>query len=64
VFGGLRSASAGQRIFVGILVGFGFYLVSQITSQLGQVYNLNPLFAMLTPNVLFLAIGLRAVRRV
>jgi lipopolysaccharide export system permease protein len=64
VFGGLRSVSAGQRIFVGILVGFGFYLVSQITSQMGQVYNLNPLLAMLTPIVLFLAIGLRAMRQV
>ena len=64
VFGGLRSVAAGQRIFVGILVGFGFYLVSQISSQLGQVYNLNPLLAMLTPIVLFLAIGLRAMRQV
>jgi len=64
VFGGLRSVTAGQRIFVGILVGFGFYLVSQVASQLGQVYNLNPLFAMLTPVILFLATGLRAMRRV
>jgi lipopolysaccharide export system permease protein len=64
VFGGLRSVAAGQRIFVGILVGFGFYLVSQIASQLGQVYNLNPLIAMLTPVILFLAIGLRAMRRI
>jgi lipopolysaccharide export system permease protein len=63
VFGGLRTATAGQRIFVGILVGFGFYLVSQIASQLGQVYNLNPVFAILTPVILFLLIGLRAMRR-
>jgi len=64
VFGGLRSVTAGQRIFVGILVGFGFYLVSQVASQLGQVYNLNPLFALLTPVMLFLATGFRAMRRV
>jgi lipopolysaccharide export system permease protein len=64
VFGGLRSVTTGQRIFVGILVGFGFYLVSQVASQLGQVYNLNPLVTMLTPNILFLAIGMRAMRRV
>ncbi|MGD8630079.1 MAG: LPS export ABC transporter permease LptG [Gammaproteobacteria bacterium] len=63
VFGGLRSVTAGQRIFVGILVGFGFYLVSQIASQMGQVYNLNPLFAILTPIILFLAVGIRAMRR-
>jgi len=63
VFGGLRSVSAGQRIFVGILVGFGFYLVSQVSSQMGQVYNLNPLFAILAPVILFLALGMRAMRR-
>jgi lipopolysaccharide export system permease protein len=63
VFGGLRSVTTGQRIFVGLLVGFGFYLVSQIASQMGQVYKLNPLFAMLTPIILFLAIGMRAMRR-
>jgi len=64
VFGGLRSVTAGQRVFVGVLVGFGFYLVSQVATQLGQVYGLNPLLAMLVPNLLFLAGGLRAVRRI
>jgi lipopolysaccharide export system permease protein len=63
VFGGLRSAAAGQRIFIGILVGFGFYIVSQIAGQMGQVYDLNPLLATLTPSVIFLLIGVRAVRR-
>lgn len=63
VFGGLRSAAAGQRIFIGILVGFGFYIVSQIAGQMGRVYDLNPLLATLTPSVIFLLIGVRAVRR-
>jgi lipopolysaccharide export system permease protein len=59
----LRSAAAGQRIFIGILVGFGFYIVSQIAGQMGRVYDLNPLLATLTPSVIFLLIGVRAVRR-
>lgn len=63
VFGGLRRVTSGQRIFVGILAGFGFYLFSQIASQVGQVYDLNPLLAMLAPNLLFLVVGLRAMRR-
>jgi len=63
VFGGLRSVSAGQRVFVGILVGFGFYIVSQIAGQMGRVYELNPLLATLTPSLIFLLIGIRAVRR-
>jgi len=64
VFGGMRSVTTGQRIFLGVLVGFGFYLVSQIINQMGQVYGLHPLLAMLAPNLLFLAIGLRALRRI
>ena len=63
VFGSQRSVSAGQRIFIGILVGFGFYIVSQITGQMGRVYNLDPLLATLTPSAVFLLIGIRAVRR-
>jgi lipopolysaccharide export system permease protein len=64
VFGGLRSVSMGQRIFIGVLVGFGFYLISQISTQMGQVYGLNPLAVILAPNIIFLLIGIRAVRRV
>jgi lipopolysaccharide export system permease protein len=63
VFGGLRSASAGQRIFIGVLVGFGFYILSQIAGQMGRVYNLDPLLATLTPSIIFLLVGIRAVRR-
>ena len=63
VFGGLRSATAGHRIFIGILVGFGFYIVSQIAGQMGRVYDLDPVLATVTPSVIFLLIGIRAVRR-
>ena len=41
VFGSLRSVSAGQRVFIGMLVGFGFYLVSQVVTQMGQVFGFN-----------------------
>ena len=63
VFGGLRSISTSQRIFIGVLVGFTFYLFSQISGQMGQVFGFNPLLAMLAPNVIFLLLGIRAVRR-
>lgn len=62
VFGSLRSVSAGQRVFIGMLVGFGFYLMSQIVSQMGQVFALNP-FVMMVPGAVFLLFGIRAVRR-
>ena len=64
VFGGLRSASAGQRIFVGIMVGFGFYVVSQISSQMGQVYAMNPLISTLAPSLLFMVFGIYAIRKI
>lgn len=63
VFSSLRSVSAGQRMFVGVLVGFGFYILSQVAAQMGQVYGFPPLATMLVPNVVFLLIGIRAVRR-
>ena len=63
IFGGLRSASAGQRIFFGVLVGFSFYIMSQIAGQMGRVYNIDPLLATLTPSIIFLLFGIRAVRR-
>lgn len=64
VFSSLRSVSAGQRIFIGIMVGFGFYILSQVTAQMGQVYSLPPLVTMLVPNLLFLLLGMRAIRRI
>ncbi len=64
VFGSLRSVNAGQRIFVGVMVGFAFYIFSQVASQMGQVYSLPPLVTMLAPNLIFVLLGIRALRRI
>jgi lipopolysaccharide export system permease protein len=64
VFGSLRSVSSGQRIFTGILVGFGFYVVTQISSQMGQVYAMNPLLSSFAPSFIFMLLGIRAIRRI
>jgi lipopolysaccharide export system permease protein len=63
VFSSLRSVSAGQRIFIGVMTGFGFYILSQVVGQMGQVYGLPPLLTMLVPNLLFMLFGVRAIRR-
>jgi lipopolysaccharide export system permease protein len=63
VFGSLRSVSAGQRVFIGMLVGFGFYLISQIVNQVGQVFGFNPLLTTLVPGAIFMLFGIRAIRR-
>jgi lipopolysaccharide export system permease protein len=63
VFSSLRSVSGGQRIFIGVLVGFGFYILSQVAGQMGQVYGFPPLATMLLPNLLFVLLGVRAIQR-
>jgi lipopolysaccharide export system permease protein len=63
VFGSLRSAGTGQRIFIGILLGFGFYLLNRMAGQMGQVYGLNPLLASFAPGLVVLGIGIHMVRR-
>jgi lipopolysaccharide export system permease protein len=64
VFGSLRSVGAGQRIFVGTLAGFGFYMTSQMAGQMGQVYGLNPMIGNLTPSLVVLGLGIFAIRRI
>ncbi len=63
VFSNLRSVNAGQRIFIGVMVGFGFYILSEVAGQMGQVYRLPPLATMLAPNLIFMLLGIRAMRR-
>ena len=64
VFGSLRSTGTGQRIFVGILAGFGFYMLSQLFGQMGLVYNLSPQLVSVTPSLIVLSLGLYAIRRI
>jgi lipopolysaccharide export system permease protein len=63
VFGSLRTVGAGQRIFFGMLIGFSFYIFTQLTAQMGLVYGLHPLLAMLLPVGLFMVYGVRAMQR-
>lgn len=64
VFGPLRDRGGGQRLLIGVLVGLGYYLLSQTLSHAGQVYGLPPSLSALTPPLLFLGWGLVQLRRV
>ncbi|WP_348761826.1 LPS export ABC transporter permease LptG [uncultured Salinisphaera sp.] len=55
-FGSLRSASAGQRLFTGGLIGLLFFLVNEIVASTGPVYGIAPWIAASLPTVL-LALG-------
>lgn len=63
VFSSIRTVGAGQRIFIGMLIGFGFYIFSQLMTQMGQVYGLPPALPSLIPSLLFVAFGVRGVGR-
>ena len=52
VFGPLRQATVGFRIFVGVLFGISFRLVQDIVGPLSIVFELPPLMAILLPIVL------------
>ncbi len=64
VFGSLRSGSAGQRLFIGIVVGAGFHLLNRTLNHLGLIYGLPPLLSAALPTLLFLAVGLWALQRI
>jgi len=64
IFGPLRSVTTGKRIFLGVIVGVVFHMLSQILHYAGLVYHLNLLLSVATPAVLFLLWGVFMMRRV
>lgn len=64
VFGMLRSSGIGQRIFLGAMVGSGFFLMSKTFSYMAVVYDLNALFAAAFPGLLLFVAALFLSSRV
>lgn len=64
VFGSLRSGSTGQRLFVGILIGIGFYILNRMMSHLGLIYGLSPFLSATLPLFSVLGLSLLALRRI
>lgn len=64
LFGSARTSGMGTRIFLGILVGIAFYLVSRIFSYLALLYGMSTWLAAFAPPLLFLAGALLVLRRV
>ncbi len=63
LLGSSRSTGLGRRIFLGILVGIAFYLVSRTFAYLALLFELSPVVAAFTPPLLFLAGALWVLRR-
>ncbi len=64
VFGSLRSSGAGSRLMIGVMIGLGYFLASEMLSNSGQVFNLNPALVTWIPTLALLAITVVALSRV
>lgn len=57
IFGPLRSATMGLRLVAGIIMGFSFYVLSEILGPLALVYQWPPFLAAIAPIMIFGVIG-------
>lgn len=64
VFGAVRSAGTGQRVFLGVLIGLAFFLLNRLLNHVALLYGLPPALSALLPAALFLAAGIVGIRRV
>jgi lipopolysaccharide export system permease protein len=64
VFGSLRSAGSGGRLMIGVLIGLGYFLVSEMTANSGQVFDLEPAIVSWFPSAALLLVTMFALSRV
>jgi lipopolysaccharide export system permease protein len=64
LLGSARSTGLGAKVFVGIIIGIAFYLVSRSFSYLSLLYGLNPALAAIAPPLLFVVAAMLLLRRV
>ncbi len=64
IFGALRSATMGLRMLVGVLFGFGFYILHQFVGPVSIVYQVPAILASVLPLLIFAVIGVILLSRV
>ena len=64
LFGSARGGGAGQRVFIGIVVGIAFYLANRLINELGGVYGFSPFLSAFLPSIIFLGAGMLAMNRI
>jgi len=64
VFSQLRTAGAGQRALVGIVLGMAYFLVTHVALRMGEVYNFDPVVSNTLPSLCFLVAGFVGIRLV
>lgn len=63
VFASQRAGGAGQKIFIGIMLGIVYVLVNRLLTQLGLANGLSPVLSALLPLGLFLAVAIVGIRK-
>lgn len=63
VIGIKRGTGVGGRLIIGIIIGLSFKILDQMISNLGIVYNFNPLLMALLPSTLVLIAASYAINR-
>jgi lipopolysaccharide export system permease protein len=64
VFGSLRSAGAGSRIVIGIIVGVVYFLINRTLENSGEVYGLSPFLVAWSPAMLLVVATTLGIARV
>ena len=64
VFASQRAGGVGQKMFIGILLGIGYFLLNRLVTHLGLANGLSPAISTLIPLTLFSLIALFGLRRV
>ncbi len=63
VFSSQRSGGAGQKIFVGIMLGIVYVLVNKLLTQLALTNGLSPLISAIAPLLCFLFVAIFAIQK-
>jgi lipopolysaccharide export system permease protein len=64
LLGTARTTGTGVKVFVGIVIGIAFYLVSRSFAFLSLLFGMSPALAALAPPLLFVGAALLLLRRV
>jgi lipopolysaccharide export system permease protein len=64
VLGGLRSAGAGARMLVGLVIGLGYYVAGEVLTNSGAVFELDPRVVAWAPSALLVIVTVVALHRV
>ncbi len=64
IFGPLREATMGFRIFVAIFIGLGFTIVQRLLEPASLLYGFSPVLAVMFPIIVCFVLGVLLIRRV